>query len=176
MYVVVVARKSKGAGDVQPFWGTGLPYLDRYTALTWRVLITLLCREIYHWTWEHSLPNPLGDGAQHVQQQHLRGTVADPCTCDSKTLQHIQCYIGSVLHLVALLTHTNMSEENLYKQKFQVDQLPTSKIVLYPTRASVVRWVMGTISHMDCYSTAYFTQTNRRRQAQGESRFVSTLT
>lgn len=36
-----------------------------------------------------------------------------------------------------------MSEENLYKQKFKVDQLPTSKIVLYPTRASVVRQIEG---------------------------------
>ena len=58
-----------------------LPYLDCYTALNWRVLITLLCcGRIYLRTWEHSLPNPLGDGAQHVQQ-HLRSTVADPYSC-----------------------------------------------------------------------------------------------
>ncbi|KAF7980193.1 hypothetical protein HWV62_39277 [Athelia sp. TMB] len=32
-----------------------------------------------------------------------------------------------------------MSEERLYKQKFRVEQWPTSKVILYPSRASVER-------------------------------------
>jgi hypothetical protein len=36
-----------------------------------------------------------------------------------------------------------MSEENLYKQKFDVEQWPTTKVTLYPTRASVVRQIEG---------------------------------
>ncbi|KIM82483.1 hypothetical protein PILCRDRAFT_7873 [Piloderma croceum F 1598] len=36
-----------------------------------------------------------------------------------------------------------MSEETLHKQKFQVDQWPTSKVTLYPTRASIVRQIEG---------------------------------
>lgn len=45
------------------------------------------------------------------------------------------------------LPHT-MSEETLHKQKFQVDQWPTSKVTLYPTRASIVRWASHIVFQM----------------------------
>jgi hypothetical protein len=36
-----------------------------------------------------------------------------------------------------------MAEDKLHRQKFNVDQWPTSKVTLYPTRASVVRQIEG---------------------------------
>jgi hypothetical protein len=37
----------------------------------------------------------------------------------------------------------NMSEENVYKQKFEIAQWPTSKVVLFPTRATIFREIQG---------------------------------
>jgi hypothetical protein len=36
-----------------------------------------------------------------------------------------------------------MSEENVYKQKFEIAQWPTSKVVLFPTRATIFREIQG---------------------------------
>ena len=38
---------------------------------------------------------------------------------------------------------SEMSEENLYKQKFEIKQWPTRSVTLYPTRATVVRQIEG---------------------------------
>lgn len=36
-----------------------------------------------------------------------------------------------------------MSEESTYKQRFDIAQWPTSKVVLYPTRATIFRDIQG---------------------------------
>jgi len=40
-------------------------------------------------------------------------------------------------------TATTMSEENVSKQKFEIAQWPTSKVILYPTQAMIFRDIEG---------------------------------